>query len=141
MLSPTAGDALVVWRAWPSLATTLARCQPEPDRCQVEADALGAVPTVVVGPKARPTVPYPLSTGQAAQVLGVTEPRLNLLVRKHRLRSIPLVSAGRRLWHESHLVDAASALGLGGPEIGARIRAQRASSTDVLSVGQEVRHV
>lgn len=86
-------------------------------------------------------MPFPLSSGQAAQLLGVTEPRLNTLVRKHRLASIPLVSAGRRLWLEPHLVDAACVLGIDGPEVRARIRAQRATSADVASVAGEVRHV
>lgn len=54
---------------------------------------------------------FPLSTGQAAQVLGVSEPQLNHLIRKGRISPLPAVSAGRRIWMAAHLRQAAEQLG------------------------------
>jgi len=54
---------------------------------------------------------YPLSTGQVAELLATTEPQLAELVRRGRIRPAPVVLAGRRLWQESHLLQAARALG------------------------------
>lgn len=64
-----------------------------------------------------------VSTGQAAQVIGVTEPQLNLLVRKRRLSSIPLVAAGRRMWQEEHVREAAKLLDVLTPKIDRAITA------------------
>jgi hypothetical protein len=55
---------------------------------------------------------YPLSTGQAAQVLDSIEPRLADLVRKGKIRPEPNVFAGRRQWEETHILQAAEHLGL-----------------------------
>ena len=55
---------------------------------------------------------YPISTGQAARMLGITEPRLAELVRRGKVKPEPLVMAGRRLWEPSHIRMAAEALGL-----------------------------
>lgn len=52
----------------------------------------------------------PLSTGQAARLLGVTEPRLAETVRRGKVRPEPPILAGRRLWDRSHLLQAAKAL-------------------------------
>ncbi len=54
----------------------------------------------------------PLSTGQTAQFLGVTEPRLNDLVRKGRLDPTPDSVAGRRQWWPEHILAAAAAIGV-----------------------------
>jgi hypothetical protein len=50
------------------------------------------------------------STGQAAHLLGTTEPRLADLVRKGRIRPAPAVFAGRRVWDSSHIIQAAEHL-------------------------------
>lgn len=55
---------------------------------------------------------FPLSTGEAARILDVTEPRLAELVRRGRLTEAPPIVAGRRLWARRHLVEAASRLGV-----------------------------
>ncbi len=55
---------------------------------------------------------YPISTGQAADLLGTTEPRLAETVRRGRVAPEPKIFAGRRLWHAEHLIQAAGALGV-----------------------------
>ena len=55
---------------------------------------------------------FPLSTGQVARQLGVTEPRLNDLIRKGKLNPPPPISAGRRAWQAEHALQAAMGLGL-----------------------------
>lgn len=55
---------------------------------------------------------FPISSGQAARLLGVPEPRLADLVRRHRVLPPPAVVAGRRQWDRAHLVQAAGALGV-----------------------------
>ena len=57
-------------------------------------------------------MPFPLSTGQAAELLEVTEPQLAETVRRGRVRPPPPVLAGRRLWEPEHLLQAAEALGV-----------------------------
>ncbi len=59
-----------------------------------------------------PRVRFPLSTGQAARVLDVPEPRLNDLVRRHKITPPPPVIAGRRQWEADHVAQAARALGV-----------------------------
>lgn len=54
---------------------------------------------------------YPASTGQVARHLGVTEPQLSETVRRGRVSPPPVV-AGRRLWGQHHVAQAATALGL-----------------------------
>ncbi len=58
----------------------------------------------------------PASTGQAARFLGVTEPRLNDLVRRGKIIPAPSVYSGRRLWDRQHLISAATILGIDGVE-------------------------
>ena len=53
---------------------------------------------------------FPVSTGHAARLLGVPEPRLNDVVRRGRVRPEPPIVAGRRLWGPEHLLQAARAL-------------------------------
>jgi|GEM_PF-6323726 len=53
---------------------------------------------------------YPLSTGQCARFLNVTEPRLADLVRRGKVYPAPPVISGRRVWDEIHVVRAARAL-------------------------------
>ena len=55
---------------------------------------------------------YPISTGQAARLLGTTEPRLSEEVRRGRVDPAPAIFAGRRLWHPEHLLQAAEHLDL-----------------------------
>ena len=55
---------------------------------------------------------FPVSTGQAAKLLGTTEPRLADTVRRGKVRPEPTIVAGRRLWQREHVTQAARALGL-----------------------------
>ena len=52
------------------------------------------------------------STGEAATLLGVTETRLNDLVRRGKINPAPRLFAGRRAWEEVHVRQAARALGI-----------------------------
>ena len=61
---------------------------------------------------------HPISSGAAAALLGVTEPRLNDLIRRGKFPPPP-VQAGRRLWQRDHIVQAAEALGLSLDDIAA----------------------
>lgn len=54
----------------------------------------------------------PASTGQVAATLDTSEPKLNDLIRRGRIRPAPRVVAGRRLWNEIHVRQAARALGM-----------------------------
>lgn len=54
----------------------------------------------------------PLSTGEAARVLGTTEPRLAELVRRGLIQPTPEIVAGRRLWYAVHLRQAGKRLRL-----------------------------
>lgn len=54
---------------------------------------------------------FPTSTGQVARLLGMTEPRLNDLIRRQKIRAAPIL-AGRRLWTQADVERAADALGL-----------------------------
>lgn len=53
---------------------------------------------------------FPISTGQAARLLGTTEPRLSETVRRGRVMPAPVVLAGRRLWSLDQFRQAARAL-------------------------------
>ena len=55
---------------------------------------------------------FPLPTGQAATLVGTTEPRLAETVRRGRVMPAPPILAGRRLWGPEHLLQAAESLGL-----------------------------
>lgn len=55
---------------------------------------------------------FPLSTGQAARLLGTTEPRLAETVRRGRIHPEPTIVAGRRIWNREQLLQAAEHLGL-----------------------------
>ena len=52
------------------------------------------------------------TTGLVANVLGVTEPRLNDLLRRQKVSPTPLVRSGRRFWTPEHILQAAQHLGL-----------------------------
>jgi hypothetical protein len=56
-----------------------------------------------------------LTTGQVAQLLDTTEPRLSELVRRGRVKPPPPVISGRRAWDESHVQQAAAALNVPWP--------------------------
>jgi hypothetical protein len=64
---------------------------------------------------------YPISTGQAAQLLQITEPQLAELVRRGRIDPPPAVFAGRRLWFAQHLLQAARHLDVLTHELAARL--------------------
>ncbi len=64
---------------------------------------------------------YALTTGQAAQVLGSTEPQLSETVRRGKVRPEPTIIAGRRLWFAEQLIQAAEALGVLDDTLRARI--------------------
>ena len=53
---------------------------------------------------------FPLSTGEAADFLRTTEPRLSETVRRGRVKPAPPIIAGRRLWGPEHLLQAARVL-------------------------------
>ena len=55
---------------------------------------------------------YPTSTGTGARAICTTEPRLNNLIRRGKIRPEPPIRDGRRLWYRDHLLQAAEALGL-----------------------------
>lgn len=55
---------------------------------------------------------FPASTGHVAHLFGVSEPRLNDLVRRGKIAPAPDVFAGRRAWKEAHVRQAAEALGI-----------------------------
>jgi len=63
-----------------------------------------------------------LSTGQAAHILGTTEPRLADLVRKGKIQPYPPIAAGRRHWDLEHLLQAAKSLGLDADEVRHHLR-------------------
>jgi hypothetical protein len=52
----------------------------------------------------------PATTGYVAAVLGVSEPRLNDLVRRQKICPPPRLMLGRRLWSKEHVVQAARLL-------------------------------
>ncbi len=54
----------------------------------------------------------PASTGDVARALGITEPRLNDLVRLNKIDPPPPVVAGRRQWGADHIAQAAAELGV-----------------------------
>lgn len=54
---------------------------------------------------------FPISTGQVAAILGVTEPRLNDLIRRRKIDPAPVV-AGRRSWSAQQILQAAAYLGM-----------------------------
>lgn len=53
---------------------------------------------------------FPCSTGEAAKLIGTTEPRLAETVRRGQVNPEPTVMAGRRLWFPEQLRQAAVAL-------------------------------
>ncbi|MBK9386594.1 MAG: helix-turn-helix domain-containing protein [Planctomycetes bacterium] len=55
---------------------------------------------------------HPFSTGQVAEIFGVTEPKLNDLLRRGKIPGAPPCAAGRRMWSEQHITAAAAALGV-----------------------------
>lgn len=55
---------------------------------------------------------FPASTGQIAVLLGVPEPRLNDLIRRHKIDPPPAIAAGRRRWERDHALQAAEHLGV-----------------------------
>lgn len=57
------------------------------------------------------------TTGQAAHLVHSTEPRLSNLVRRGKIHPEPEIVAGRRLWTEAQVRQAAERLGTLTPEI------------------------
>ncbi len=54
---------------------------------------------------------YPACSGDVAHALGVSEPQLQSLVRRGKIKSPP-IHAGRRLWARGHVLAAARRLGV-----------------------------
>ena len=73
---------------------------------------------------------FPLSTGEAARLLGTTEPQLAETVRRGKVVPEPRVVAGRRLLSPDEVLQGATALGLLTDELEARIRAAAAGLAD-----------
>ena len=67
---------------------------------------------------------FPQSTGQVAESLGVPEPRINDLIRRHKIAPPP-VTFGRRQWRADHVIEVAEVLGLLTPELAARLADDR----------------
>ncbi len=64
-------------------------------------------------------------------MLGVTEPRLNDLVRRGKIPGAPPSVAGRRFWSERHIVAAAEALGLNPGAVRQHLAASIAKTEEV----------
>ena len=71
----------------------------------------------------RVPLPFPLTTGVGADILGTTEPRLSETVRRGHVKPPPPILAGRRLWSADHLLQAAEALGVDLDEVRERLNA------------------
>jgi len=67
---------------------------------------------------------FPLSTGQAAHLLNLTEPQLAETVRRGKVDPPPPVRAGRRLWTRDNILQAAAALGILTDELRARLEVE-----------------
>ena len=61
------------------------------------------------------------TSGQAADLLRETEPKLNRLIRNRRLTEQPPIVSGRRQWTVTHILEAARLLGASEPDVLARI--------------------
>lgn len=70
---------------------------------------------------------FPATTGQVAELLGVPEPRLSDLIRRHKISPPPAIVVGRRQWGADHVRQAAHALGVPTPASGIDL------ATDALS--------
>lgn len=77
---------------------------------------MNAIPTL----DAEPPV-FPMPTGRAARLLGITEPKLAETVRRGAVTPEPPILAGRRLWDAAHVLQAAEHLGLADDELCARL--------------------
>jgi hypothetical protein len=55
---------------------------------------------------------FPITSGEAARLLQVTEPRLNRLIRDGKLDPPPRRVGDRRQWDRPHVLQAAELLGL-----------------------------
>lgn len=63
----------------------------------------------------------PTGTGKGARAIGATEPQLNDLIRRGKVRPEPPIIAGRRIWQREHLLQAAEALGVLTDELRAKL--------------------
>jgi len=69
---------------------------------------------------------FPLSTGEVARTVDVTEPELNRLIRRGKIRPEPPIRSGRRAWSLQHLHQAAAALGIAlTPDLRAEVEQDR----------------
>jgi hypothetical protein len=71
------------------------------------------------------------STGQVAALLGLTEPRLNDLLRRGKILGAPPCVAGRRIWSERHITAAAAALGIATATVEAELERIPANAEEV----------
>lgn len=72
--------------------------------------------------KSSKKIPFPVSTGVGARILGTTEPKLADAVRRGKVHPEPLIFAGRRQWSAHHLLLAGEALGVLTDELRAKLR-------------------
>ena len=72
----------------------------------------------------------PISTGQAAKLLGTTEPQLAETVRRGKVNPAPSIMAGRRLWEPHHLLQAARHLGLLDDDLEQKLREEVAGGCE-----------
>ena len=70
---------------------------------------------------------YPLSTGEAARLLGATEPQLSEVVRRGGIKPEPRVLAGRRMWERDHILQAAKALDLDQEQVRSQLQGEEVS--------------
>ena len=69
-------------------------------------------PKGVTNPDDRRSSPtFPTTSGVAAGLIGTTEPKLSETVRRGKVTPPPLILAGRRLWSQEQVLQAAQALG------------------------------
>ena len=69
-------------------------------------------------------IPSPLPTGEVARLLHSTEPRVAETVRRGHVDPPPTIAAGRRLWSNDQVLQAAEALGLLTDELRAKLDAE-----------------
>ena len=73
---------------------------------------------------------FPISTGQAAELIGATEPQIAETVRRGKVHPAPPLFAGRRLWGPEHIRQAAEALGALTADLKVRLRRAAQGAAD-----------
>jgi len=78
-------------------------------------------------------ISFPISTGEAAAVIGCDSYKLGILIRSNRVA--PGFSLGRRAWSADDILRAARCLGLDTPELRNRILVKPAAQTMAIPHG------